>query len=170
MDIVADKIILLILYPKIDPKEILSAISFSLHNIIYNKQNITTYWKKYMHKIFGLHLNKNCIIHLKEKKKTATREKHHSNRFSKQDSWYLIAFKSHFFKKPLTRCHFIRADTKKIKVSFFLFLAASYTQNDMVYLPSKTSGARIRKRSRNSKKGFLVGYPAQLILIASKTP
>lgn len=69
MDIVADKIILLILYPKIDPKEILSAISFSLHNIIYNKQNITTYWKKYMHKIFGLHLNKKSIIHLKEKKK-----------------------------------------------------------------------------------------------------
>lgn len=74
MDIVADKIILLILYPKIDPTEILSAISFSLHNIIYNKQNITTYWKKYMHKIFGLHLNKKSIIHLKEKKNSYERK------------------------------------------------------------------------------------------------
>jgi len=38
------------------------------------------------------------------------------------------------------------------------------------YLPSKTSGARRPNLSTNSTKGFLVGNPAQLILIASITP
>lgn len=32
------------------------------------------------------------------------------------------------------------------------------------------SGARMRKRWRKSWNNFLVGYPAQLILIASRTP
>jgi len=38
------------------------------------------------------------------------------------------------------------------------------------YLPSNASGARRLNRSTNSSKVFLVGYPAQLILIASITP
>lgn len=38
------------------------------------------------------------------------------------------------------------------------------------YFPSKTSGARRPKRLRNSKNVRLVGYPAQLILMASRTP
>lgn len=38
------------------------------------------------------------------------------------------------------------------------------------YLPSKTSGARSPNLCMNSKKGRRVGNPAQLILIASKTP
>jgi hypothetical protein len=38
------------------------------------------------------------------------------------------------------------------------------------YLPFSASGARRPNRSTNSSKAFLVGYPAQLILIASITP
>lgn len=40
----------------------------------------------------------------------------------------------------------------------------------MFLYPSRTSGASIPKRSRNSSNVLFVGYPAQLILIASSTP
>jgi hypothetical protein len=43
-------------------------------------------------------------------------------------------------------------------------------EKQSIYLPSKTSGARRPNLSTNSAKGFLVGNPAQLILIASMTP
>lgn len=39
-----------------------------------------------------------------------------------------------------------------------------------IYLPFNTLGSRILKRLMNSSKVFRVGYPAQLILIASITP
>ena len=42
--------------------------------------------------------------------------------------------------------------------------------NVFTYFPSRASGDRSPKRLTNSKNGLRVGNPAQLILIASKTP
>lgn len=49
-------------------------------------------------------------------------------------------------------------------------LKLTHMTRENTYFPSKASGARSPNLLRNSKKGLRVGYPAQLILIASKTP
>lgn len=43
-------------------------------------------------------------------------------------------------------------------------------ETENTYFPSKDSWAKIPNRLMNSKNARRVGYPAQLILIASKTP
>lgn len=72
--------------------------------------------------------------------------------------------------------------TQESQFVFFYQMKTKYVQkknNDLFILlklkrkhiyPSRTSGANIPNLSRNSSKDLFVGYPAQLILIASRTP
>lgn len=57
-----------------------------------------------------------------------------------------------------------------VSASFHLNIIIIYREVYEAVYPSNTSGDNIPNRSRNSSNDRFVGYPAQLILIASKTP
>lgn len=78
-----------------------------------------------------------------------------------------------FIQNHLVILEKILLQTNSAKVRHLKVLSALdnlFKQKQGTYLPCKTSGARSPNLCMNSKKGRRVGNPAQLILIASKTP